>query len=176
MDKEIQDMLNDLPNKKFAKFTDKQLQGFENLYKIKRSDETKMKMSKAQKNKIFSENAKLKMSSSAKKRPSNNKGNKYNAEILKKLSESHKGNKHSEITKKKMSKSHKGKIPVNKDKNVIRCDSKTLICYSYPNMEFIKEFDSVSIASKELNMSRSSILRHLNGGVKNPRKYTFRYK
>lgn len=31
MDKEIQDMLNDLPNKKFAKLTDKQLERFDSL-------------------------------------------------------------------------------------------------------------------------------------------------
>lgn len=176
MDKDIQDMLNDLPNKKFSKFSDKQLEGYENLYGLKRSEHTIQKMSAAQKNKVFTDDAKTKMSLSAKGRTSFNKGKKFNDEYKKKLSDSHKGKKHLEETKKKMSESHKGKIPANKGKNVIRCDSKTIICYSYPKMEFIKEFDSVSIASKELNLQKSCINLTCTGERKYTCGYTFRYK
>ncbi len=43
MDNEIQDMLNDLPNKKFSKYSDAQLQSFENLLINRGSESIKKK-------------------------------------------------------------------------------------------------------------------------------------
>lgn len=71
-----------------------------------RSEETKRKMSEAQKGKIVSEETRKKMSLARKGRPAHNKGkpakHAISEETKRKMSESHKGKKHSEETKAKM--------------------------------------------------------------------------
>jgi hypothetical protein len=51
MDKEIQDMLNDLPNKKFSKLSDNQLISIENIINLSKSDEWRKKTSETHKGK-----------------------------------------------------------------------------------------------------------------------------
>jgi len=153
----IQQMLNDLPSKNYSKLSDKQLIKYENLSLIR-------------KGKKHSEEIKKKMSEVA-------KGKTYTEQHRKKLSNSHKGKKHSEEVKKKMSEVAKGKIRSNEHrKKLSTAFSKPLYCYSYPSMEFIKEFGSTHIASKELNVNQSCISLVCNGKRKSAHGYTFRYK
>ena len=40
----------------------------------------------------------------------------------------------------------------------------------------IKEFESIKLASKELNIGRSTISNICNGKIKKPKKYIFKFK
>lgn len=110
MDKEIQDMLNDLPNKKFGKLSDKQLEAIEYTRNLniknghyqkyskaalgkKRTKEQKIKLSNNRKGRKLSVDAKINMSIAAKNRniPSKLKGKKRTEEEKKKISENRKG-------------------------------------------------------------------------------------
>jgi hypothetical protein len=97
--KELKDLLNKngyIPNKGFSK------------YGFKATEETRKKMSEAQKGKTFSEETRKKLSEA-------NKGKTHTEEARKKVSEANKGNQytkgiiHSEETRKKRAKSLKGK-------------------------------------------------------------------
>jgi hypothetical protein len=110
MDKEIQDMLNDLPNKKFSKLSDKQLSAIEYTRNLnienghyqknskaalgkKRTEEQKKKLSENRKGREISEEGKKNMSIGAKNRkvPSILIGKKRTEEEKKKISENRKG-------------------------------------------------------------------------------------
>lgn len=110
MDKEIQDMLNDLPNKKFSKLSDKQLESIEYIRKLnienghyqknskaalgkKRTKEQSLKLSEIRKGRKLSEEAKKNMSIGAKNRkiPSTLKGKKRTDEEKLKMSQNRKG-------------------------------------------------------------------------------------
>tara|TARA_R110000868_G_scaffold410650_2_gene699406 strand:- start:1188 stop:1946 length:759 start_codon:yes stop_codon:yes gene_type:complete len=81
-----------------------------------RTEKHKRKMSEARKGKTLSEETKQKMSDFRRGKPSGNKGKNHSEETKKKIAESKKGNqnslgkKHSEETKQKMSNVHKGKF------------------------------------------------------------------
>jgi hypothetical protein len=77
-----------------------------------RSEETKRKMSEAQKGRIISEETKRKMSEAKKGKEYNQhrKGKKHSEETKRKMSETKKGKKHSEETKRKISETKKGKV------------------------------------------------------------------
>ena len=82
------------------------------------SEETREKISKANKGKKRSEESKKKMSEAHKGMSSPNKGKKMTEEQKKKMSEAHKGKKMSEEIRKNMSKAQKGKLAWNKGKNL----------------------------------------------------------
>ena len=113
----------------------------------KMSEEQKQKISKANKGKNLgkplSEEHRRKISESQRGEKSHCFGRKHSEEAKKKMSESSKGKLHSEETKKKISESHKIK-----GKRVMQYDS---------NNSFIKIFLTVNEASKENNISESSI-------------------
>lgn len=52
---------------------------------------------------------------------------------------------------------------------------KKILCYDL-NGNFIKEFESIKLASKELNIGRSTISNICNGKIKKPKKYIFKFK
>lgn len=92
------------------------------------SEETKRKMSEANKGKSLSQATKRKMSEAKKNQTEEtrkkisqaNKGRKYNEEQRKLMSERSKGRKHSEETKKKMSDQRKGRVFSEEHKQKIR--------------------------------------------------------
>ena len=191
MDKDIQDMLNDLPNKKFSKLSDKQLEGYEIQKNIPRNEQWRNKIGKAHKGKIVSESTLKKMSEVNKGKKHSDKtkeicrqksiglnvGRKHSQEVKDKLSKLKTGTKLSEETKRKMSEKRKGKpissLTRQKSKEAT---SKPILYYTYPDMKFICEFESISEASRKLNRDKGGIGKILNGTIKNPRNYTFRYK
>jgi hypothetical protein len=147
MDKEIQDMLNDLPNNKFAKYSDKHLESFENL-RINRG----------------SENIRKKISQTLKGKTSGFKGFKLTEEHKKIISNTQKGKKLKDETKEKLRIINLGKtsgIPVN--------------CFLYPSMEFYKKYDNLSDAVKELNLHRECARLTCVGKRNHTNGYTFRY-
>jgi len=112
MDKEIQDMLNDLPNKKFGKLTDNQLAGIEVISQKMRGENNPIH--KMEKNPFSDPDF-------VKKNVEKKKGSKLSKETKDKISNSRKGlvspNKGkiaSDETRKKLSKASKGRKPWNK--------------------------------------------------------------
>jgi hypothetical protein len=208
MDKEIQDMLNDLPNKKFAKLSDAKLEKNEN-HKIlmlinnpnkgkigalrgkKFSEEHKQKIGLKHKGKVVSEKTrqKLKELNKGKKLSKEtieklrqksiglNVGRKHSDEARKKHSENAKNRIFTEETRKKMSEKRKGKkLPESAKINSILATSKPILCFSMPDMKFICEYPSIKSAAKDLKRNIHGIIKICKGKIKNPRKYTFRYK
>lgn len=76
---------------------------------FRHSEETKRKIGKASKGRVFSKEHKRKISASNKGKPSSMKGKTFSKEHRRKMSESHKGNKHTPEARRKMSESKKGK-------------------------------------------------------------------
>ena len=157
MNVELQKMLDELPQKKYSKLSDRQLEWYQNLSSNKKgqkySEEHKNNISKSLKNKICSK------------------------EHKKNLSISHKGKNHTEQQKEKISKSMKGKIRSKEhSENLSIAQGKKLICYLYPSMKFLKEFNSTNIAAKELKVNQSCISLICNGKRKSTHGYTFKYK
>jgi hypothetical protein len=193
MDKEIQDMLNDLPNKKFSKLTDLKLAQYEDNKNLKRDDNWKNNISSALKNRKLSEehiekivirNKERIVSDETKQKLSKSligktKGYKRSEETKKKIGESRKYVIYSEDAKKRMSNAQKKrKNHFNEEaiKKRLEKTKRPILYYSYPDMKLIKEFESIKQASIDLKIDRAGILKHLNGTIKNPRKYTFKYK
>ena len=211
MNKEIQDMLNDLPNKKFAKFSDARLEAFENHklfmsgpnnpfrgkegnFKGKTfSDEHKKKIGKAHKGKFVSEETKKLISENSKKLKHSdetkellrqkslglNVGRKHTQEAKDKLSKLKKGTKLSEENKKKLSEAQKKRTNHFNEEAIKNRREKTLkpiLCYSYPDMIFICEYESITAAAFDLGRDKGGIGKILNGTIKEPRKLTFKYK
>jgi hypothetical protein len=129
---ELQNMLNEIAQKKFAKLSDRQLQSIENIVSLSKSDEWRNKTSKI------------------------HKGRKRSKETIKKQRE------------KEFSKEHRENISIARGKIVF--------CYSYPNMEFIKEYHSTGVAAKDLNLTQSCVALTCIGKRKSTGGYTFRYK
>jgi hypothetical protein len=211
MDKEIQDMLNDLPNKKFAKYSDAKLEAFENhklfmsgpnnpfrgkpgnLKGKTFSEEHKKKIGEAHKNKIVSEKTKKLISENSKKLRHTdetkeicrqkslgvNVGRKHTQEAKDKLSKLKKGTKLSDEGRKKLSEAQKKRTNhFNEEaiKKRLEKSQRAILCYSYPEMEFICEYKSITEASIKLNRNKGGIGKILNGTIKEPRHYTFKYK
>lgn len=157
MNEELQKMLDELPQKKYAKLSDKQLEWYQIL-------------SYNKKGKKYSEEHKNNISKSL-------KGKTVSEEHKKKLSISHQGKAHTEEQKQKISKSLKGKIRSKEhSKNLSIAFGKKLICYLYPSMQFLKEFDSTHTAAKELNINQSCISLICNNKRISTHGYTFKYK
>jgi len=154
---ELQKMLDEIPNKRFAKLSDKQLEWYANLSSNKKgqkySQEHRNNISKSHKGKVCSQ------------------------EHRKNLSISHKGKIKTKEQKEKISKSLKNKIRSKEHrKNLSIAFSKKIICYLYPSMKFFKEFDSTRIAAKELNINQSCISLICNKKRISTHGYTFKYK
>lgn len=119
----------------------------------KHSEESKRKMSEARKGKKKSEETKRKMSEA-------NKGKVFSEETKRKLSVVNKlkwkGKKHSEETKRKMSESNKMKRPV--------------YC-----IETFTTYNSVEAAMSTLNISKGSMYRVLKGTIPSTKSYHFQY-
>jgi hypothetical protein len=124
------------------------------------------------------------------------KGKKHTEESRRKISQNRKGIKHTEESRKKLSDSHKGKKISEEHKNKLHAgnigkkrtdetrkkisdaqqNNKLIICYSYPNMNFIKEYVSISSTSRDLNIDQSSITKICTKKRISAKGYTFRYK
>jgi hypothetical protein len=108
-----------------------------------------------------------------------NVGRKRTEEQRKKISEKRKGSKASEKTRKILSESAKKRINHFNQEAIINRRLKTIkpiLCYSFPEMKYICEYESIKSAAINLNRDRGGILKILNGTIKEPRKLTFRYK
>lgn len=107
-------------------------------------------------------------------------GRKTSEETKKKIGESSKNRFFSEESRKKKSETIKKirTIHFNEEaiKNRFEKNCKPILYYTYPEMKFICEFKSAKIASKELKRDRSGIIKILNGTIKEPRKFIFKYK
>lgn len=93
------------------------------------------------------------------------KGTKLSKEEIAKRTESRKGYKHSLETKLKISESHKGKDYVSFRKPILQYDL---------NGNFVKEFEAINKAGKELNGNEQCISRCLKG--KRPTAYGYKWK
>lgn len=192
-DQEIQDILNDLPNKRFAKLSDKQLDGYERNKNLIRTESWKNKIGDRHRGKIVSEETLKKMSEANKGKKHSeetkeicrqksiglNVGRKHTQNAKDKLSKSKTGTKASEETKKIMSEAQKKRTNHFSEEAIKNRRAKTLrpiLCYSYPEMKFICEYESIKSAADNLNRDRGGILKILNGTIKEPRNFTFRYK
>lgn len=150
---ELQKMLDEIPNKKFAKFSDKELERFENM-----------------KGKIFNENTRKKISTS-------NKGKTRSDKTKQKLSVFRSGYKHNQETKSKMSKSHKGKkLSDETRKKLKEIRQKEIECFKYPDMIYVCDFKDSYDAADKLNLLQSCINLTCNHKRKSTGGYTFRYK
>jgi predicted RNA-binding Zn-ribbon protein involved in translation (DUF1610 family) len=153
MDKETQDMLNDLPNKKFAKLTDNQLAGIEvmsqkmrgennPIHKMKKNPfsdpEFIKKNSEKAKNRKASDETRKKISDSAKNRKASNetrkkmsvkrKGVPKNLNHITKIAKSNTGKKRSEEHCKMMSETRKGNPAPHTSKTNNKMNSLKFIC------------------------------------------------
>lgn len=106
MDKEIQDMLNDLPNKKFSKLSDKQLEFFDKHKKNMVGVNNPMFGKKGKKNPTFGVK---KNPDSVERMKKTKKGVPKTEEFKKMVGNVHRGKIVSEETRKRMSLSHIGK-------------------------------------------------------------------
>ena len=136
------------------------------IYGKKHTDESKKKMSKAQKGKKHTEETKKKISDNhakawlgrkhtketKKKISEGNKNKKISDETKKRISKAQKGKKHTEETKKKMSKSRKGKKASNETKKIMSKSQQQFIYYIEGNI-YTTSFQ----AAKELNVSYGTI-------------------
>jgi hypothetical protein len=194
MDNEIQDMLNDLPNKKFAKLTDAKLQQYEDNKNLLRDENWKNKISGSLKNrklskehveKITQRNKEKIVSDETKKKLSlsligKTKGYKRSEETKKRIGESRKHVIYSEEAKKRMSDAQKkrtnhfNEIAISKR---IESTKKPILCYRLSDMEFLNEYDSIKSASENLNLHRDAIKKIIEGKSKKPYcGYMFKYK
>ena len=164
-----------------------------NLKGKKFSKEHREKIGKSNKGKIVSEKTRELISQNSKKLRHTdetkeicrqksiglNVGRKHTQEAKDKLSKSKIGTKASEETKRKLSEAQKKRTNHFNEEAVKNRRKKTLkpiLCYSYPDMKFICEYESINEASKQLNRDRGGIGKILNGTIKEPRKLTFKYK
>jgi len=126
------------------------------------------------KGKKFSESHIENMSKFKKGKPAWNKGKKTDEQVRLNISIArkgikawNKGIKSSEETRRKLSEYWTGRPNYNSRKKLLVYDK---------NLKLIKEVHGIYIASKEFNVSTSTILRHLNGQITKTRKFIFRYK
>jgi hypothetical protein len=155
------------------------------------SEEHKKKIGEKHKGKVASKETLEKMSIASKGRKVSdetrekirqkvigvNLGRKHTDESKKRFSEIAKNRQYSEETRKKMSEKRKGK-PVSDlaKQKALETNRKPVLCYSLPDMIFIREYESVQAAANDLNRDRYGIIKICKGRIKNPRKYFFKYK
>ena len=193
MNEELQKMLDELPKKKYAKLTDRQLEGYEIQRNIPRNKEWRNKIAAAHRGKIVSDVTRKKIGENSKKHKHSQKtkeicrqksiglnvGRKHTQEAKNKLSKLKKGTKASDETKRILSEAQKKRTNHFNEEAIKNRRAKTLkpiLCYSYPDMKFICEYESIISAATNLNRDRGGILKILNGTIKEPRKLTFKYK
>ena len=193
MNEELQKMLDELPKKKYAKLSDKQLEGYEIQRNIPRNEQWRKKIGQSNKGKIISEKTRKIISENSKKLRHTNKtkeicrqksiglniGRKHTQEAKDKLSKLKKGKKLSDEIKKKLSEAQKKRINHFNEEAIKNRRAKTLkpiICYTYPEMIFFCEYESITEAPRQLKRDRGGIDKILNGTIKEPRKFTFKYK
>lgn len=155
------------------------------------SEETKKKMSDAQKGeknymygKHLSEEAKKKISDSNKGKTPWNKGktNIYSEEYKKKISEAKKGKHHSEETRKKLSECNKGKHLSEETKRKISDAnkngklSKPVLQIDKRTNEVIAEFPSIKEIERQLGFNHSNISACCRMETKQSYGYIWRYK
>jgi len=190
---ELQKMLDEIPTKRFAKLTDRQLEGYEIQRNIPRNDQWRKKIGDGHRGKIVSEETRNRISKQSKKLRHTeeskekcrqrsiglNVGRKHTQEAKDKLSKLKKGTKASDETKRILSEAQKKRTNHFNEVAVKNRRAKTLkpiLCYSYPDMKFICEYESIIEAATKLNRDRNGITKILNGTIKQPRKLTFKYK
>lgn len=135
----------------------------------------------------ISEKTRIKMSNSAKKRPITSintrkkiskvwKGRKQTAEHINKRIKSYTGFKHSNETKEKMSLAKIGKKrSAEANLKISKARQKPIIQYDL-NMNFIKEWDSATIAAKELNIKGGHISSCCRSERKSCKGFKWNYK
>lgn len=129
------------------------------------SQETKDKISKTQKGKIITEKTRQKISRS-------HIGMTNSEESRKKISDGNKGKTITEETKRKISKSLKGRKKEFKERD--KC-KKTILQFD-KSMKFIREYKSISIASKETGILRTAIINNLKNLTKTSGNFIWKYK
>lgn len=108
-----------------------------------------------------------------------NIGRKRTEEEKRKISEKKRGTKASEETKRILSEAQKKRKNHFSDeavKNRKLATTKPILCYTYPEMIFVCEYESINEAARQLNRDRCGIGNILSGKTKEPRKFTFKYK
>lgn len=131
--------------------------------------EERLKVSKVHKGKIISNEQKSLISVA-------NKGKVVSEGTKIKMSQAHKGKKRSPEHTAKIAKYHKGKIISDEHKEKMAISRRrAVICFDLQN-NFICEFDSITTASKTLNLEGSNISRVCSGKRKTVSDYIFRYK
>jgi hypothetical protein len=155
---ELQKMLDEIPNKKFAKFTDKQLEGYEKIKIIMSSENSPLRGKKCD------ENKKEKISNTLKGKSKGCKGYKLTDEHKKIISKVQSNKKLSDETKEKL-----------RIINLNKTSGKSVSCFLYPSMEFFKKYDNLSTATKELNLHRECARLTCVGKRNHTNGYTFRY-
>lgn len=135
------------------------------------SEETKEKLRKANKGKVMSEEAKQKISKANKGRLPWITGKHWPPEMRERMRERQKGVLLSEETKRKISEAHKGK-PLSKDHvaKIAESHKKKVVC-----IETGKVFDSVKEAAQSIQLNRSNISNHLAGRLKTAGGYHWRW-
>lgn len=156
------------------------------------SSETKTKIGKAHKGKIVSEETKNKLKianlgkklsketknkiGEASKGNKNNLGKVFSEEHKKKIGNSNKGKKRTQESKDRMSKNRKGKKQSKSQiDNHAKAISKSIIQYNKDN-SFIKEWNSISDASKELKINLGNIISCCKNIRKTAGKFIWKYK
>jgi hypothetical protein len=179
MNEQLQKMLDELPQKKYAKLSDKRLEYIEiSKHKIF-SNETRNKISEKNKGKKLSDEHKRKLSEKKHSEETKNKISEKKRGVI--LSEETKKKMSDKIisdeTKKKMSDKRKGmKFSDEHKTRLSEKKMKPIIMYTYPKMNFIQEFNSIYEASINLKLNRNYICKRLLGMIKNPGDFTFKYK
>jgi group I intron endonuclease len=156
------------------------------------SDETKIKIGNKHKGKTISEEHKNKLKithlgkkltqetknkiGEASKGNKNNLGKVFSKEHKKKIKDSNTGKKHTQESKDRMSKSKKGKKQSKSHTdNHAKAISKAIIQYD-KNDFFIKEWESITEASKELKINLSNIISCCKNERKTAGKFKWKYK
>ena len=99
----------------------------------------------------------------------------FSEDHKKALSEAHKGVPKSEATKKAMSEAHRG-ITLSEEhkKAIVKANSKKVLQFS-KSEEFIKEWPSLSEASRQLGIAQPNICNCCNGKYKSASGYVWKY-
>jgi hypothetical protein len=108
-----------------------------------------------------------------------NVGRKHTQDAKDKLSKAKKGIKASDETKKILSEAQKKRTNHFNEEAIKNRRAKTLkpiLCYSYTDMIFICEYESITSASKHLNLNKGGIGKILNKQYKQSKGYYFEYK